>query len=51
MKLSIDILNKRKGLFSKTEDRRVKQVLSGGFAQVGVWRIRKGYRKVNMVEV
>jgi hypothetical protein len=44
MKLSIDILNKRKGLFSKTEDRRVN-------AQVGVWRIRKGYRKVNMVEV
>jgi hypothetical protein len=29
----IDILNKQKCLFSKTENRKVKQVLSGGWYQ------------------
>jgi hypothetical protein len=40
----VAILSKQKCLFSKTEDRKVKQVLSGGWHQ---WEedLRKGCRK------
>jgi hypothetical protein len=49
--LCTGILNEQKYLFSKTEDRKVKQVLSGGWY---TWRgkdIRKGCRRANMAEI
>jgi hypothetical protein len=46
----IIILNKQKYLFSKTENRKVKQILSGGWHQQKGEDIRKGCRRVNMVE-
>jgi hypothetical protein len=41
---------KQKCLFSKTENRKVKQVLSGVWYQWEGEDIRKGCRRVNMVE-
>jgi hypothetical protein len=41
---------KQKCLFSKAEDRKVKQVLTGGWHQWEGEDIRKGCRRVNMVE-
>jgi hypothetical protein len=49
--LCIDVLNKQKCLFSKVEDRNVNQVLSGGGFQWEGEDIRKGCRRVNMVEM
>jgi hypothetical protein len=43
------MLNKQSVFFSKTED-KAKQVLSGGLVPVGGEDIRKGCRRLNMVE-
>jgi hypothetical protein len=49
---SIAILNKQNCLFSpKTYNKKAKQVLFGGLVPVGEGRIRKRYRRVNMVEI
>jgi hypothetical protein len=47
------MLNKQKCLFSKTKDRKVKQVLSEGWHQWEGEDIRKGLRlrRVNMMEI
>jgi hypothetical protein len=38
--------------FSKTENKKAKQVLSGGLVPVGGWEdLRKGCRRVSMVEI
>jgi hypothetical protein len=47
----IAILNKQKCLFSKAEDKKVKQVLSWGVVSVeGREGVRKRCRRVNVVE-
>jgi hypothetical protein len=50
MKLCIDALSKQKCLFSKMKYRKVKQVLSVVWYQWEEEDIRKGCRRVNMVE-
>jgi hypothetical protein len=47
----VAILNTQKYLLSKTEDRKVKQVLSEGWHQWKGEVIRKGCRRVKMVEI
>jgi hypothetical protein len=37
----IAVFNKQKCLFSKTEDKKVKRILSGGLVSVGVERIKQ----------
>jgi hypothetical protein len=41
---------KQKCLFRKTEDRKINQVLSGGWPQWEGEDIRKGCKRMNMVE-
>jgi hypothetical protein len=47
----MDILNKQKCLFSKTEDRRVKRSCLGVGTSGRGQDIRKGCRRMNMVEI
>jgi ferredoxin-like protein FixX len=47
----IDILNKQKCLSSKMKDRQIKQVLPSDCNQWRVDNMRKGCRRVNMVEI
>jgi hypothetical protein len=51
LKLYIDILNKQKCLFSKTEDKKEKQVLSRRWYKWEGEDIRKECRRVNMMEI
>jgi hypothetical protein len=48
MKLCIDILNKKGFFSSKTKDRKIKWVLSGGLVPMGWGRYREWVK--NMVE-
>jgi hypothetical protein len=47
----IPILNKEKCLFSQKQNRKIKEVLSGGLVPGGGEDIRKGCRRVIMVEI
>jgi hypothetical protein len=48
---NIDMLNKQKKIFFLTEGRKVMQVLYGGWNHWKGEDIRKGWRRVNMVEI
>jgi hypothetical protein len=49
--LSIDISYKQKCNFSRTEDRKIKQVLSGGLYQWEGEDIKRHCGRVNMVKI